>query len=598
VALGAFGLCVAVVPVVQDDPWAAKAAVLAVLGAAGIPVLLVRALGRNAPARTTWAARAALAFVLWAGLSTLFATLPQSALVGRFGQGTGWLFFAALAGCWALGTRLNDADRSRLGSGILAGAALTAFIVLIQTQRDLSSLALANYGGRPSGLQGNPVFVASLLAAAVALLAPRCAAPARWPWAVALLFGAGLGASGERWPALLALSVLVAVFAVAWRRRSDDHPRSATTEPRLALGFGALVVGGLVLGSLAGRVGGQPAGVIAATSGSTGSETYGERFRWWGYGLHALAHRPLLGYGPNQFTVATTHLATAAAERKADYGLLADAHNLGLEVAIATGLVGLVLALAWFVLGASDRRGALLACALVLLATELVEPLNVTITPLAALALGAAAARRPTDRAGPVPRPVARAGLLCAILAAVPAVLLVTGDVALAQGYSSYEVSDIGQALSRTQVAETLLAPWPEPADQLAQIQYFRAIDRRPGAIQAAEHWAQVAAAKDPSYVARLTALARDQLWAYNLSGAAATGREMLRQDPWSSDGWLTLGIVADARGDRAQAVADWRQALALQPNQPSLRREVAGKCPPVTHHPQPKGCLLGPGPN
>ncbi|MHB8220906.1 MAG: hypothetical protein ACYDHU_11405, partial [Acidimicrobiales bacterium] len=105
-AIGAFLLPVLFLPTLSWTADAPKTAVLWVLTGAGLPLLVLLALGRG-PARgsftRTWGARAAITFVVVAGIATVLSKAPLHSLVGGYTSMTGLLFFAGLAACWALG---------------------------------------------------------------------------------------------------------------------------------------------------------------------------------------------------------------------------------------------------------------------------------------------------------------------------------------------------------------------------------------------------------------------------------------------------------------------------------------------------------------
>ena len=158
----------------------------------------------------------------------------------------------------------------------------------------------------------------------------------------------------------------------------------------------------------------------------------------------------------------------------------------------------------------------MLVFALVLLGSELAEPLNPVITALVFVALGAATlnrrevARMPEDTmeaALPDPRRhnaiTLASWVLCAI-ALVPAALLVIGDVAYAEGTVAPPLTQT--AMSDANTAETLLSPWPQPAALWASIDSVTELNALPQAV----HWEQAAVARDrtnPLYLSQLAAM-------------------------------------------------------------------------------------------
>ena len=480
VAVGVFALTVVNLPKAQYTDWAPEAAVALVVGVAGLPLLVARAIGRGGARRTSsevWAARLAVGFVLAGVVSAALATSPTLATLGLYQHGTGWVFMALLAGWWALGTGFGPTDRHRLETALVAGALVNASLAILQQLFGLSAIGLEGLGGQPDGFLGNPVFLGGLLAGSLVLLAPRFGAePRRW-WLPVALVGLGLGVDGERLPALLALVVVVWLATAAfWAQRRD--PSSGRRRSILSLEFAGLTAGAVLLGSgLAKLRGGL--GVVAHTASSSSQETFGQRFHAWIAAAHAFAAHPILGSGPGQFRAATSAYFSAA-DVRADgsvLGTFPDAHNLIVEYATTTGIIGLGLLVAWVVFSVRGRSGPLLGFAAVIGALELAEPLNVVITPLAFIALGGAAlhlgtAERtgpdgerpgPKEASGRPPGWIGPAGAVLAGVTAIGALLLVIGDVSFesaraanaATQYSAAVVERLDRQLPDRPVART-----------------------------------------------------------------------------------------------------------------------------------------------
>ena len=390
-AVGVLLLALAYLPKVTSSSFPPENAVLLVLGAAGLPLLVARALGTPGTERArgeTWAARCAVGFVVVGLVATFFAAKPLLSVFGLYVHLAGWLYLAALAGCWALGTAVSSRDRHWLELAIIGGALVNAVVAILQQLVGLDAVGIPDYSGIPDGLLSNPVFLAALLAGSLALVGPRfLETPRRW-WPVALLVALALGMSGERLSALMAL---VVAGYLLWRAR----PRAAGTPEgawRPALAFGALVAGSIVAGSVLARVVGG-FGVVSRTVGSNSNGTFGQRFEFWRLAARAIASRPLVGYGPDQFRTATSPLVPASFARSNGAGtsfVFLDAHNIVIEYATTIGLIGGALLVAWLVLTARRRRGPLLGFALVLLVVGLAEPVSLVVTPLMFLGFGAA----------------------------------------------------------------------------------------------------------------------------------------------------------------------------------------------------------------
>jgi len=575
VAVAAFLLCVVDLPEISSGVWAPKLAVLIVLGAAGFPVLLYRAFGGGPAGSGTpcWAARAAVTFVVAATVSTLLAPSPMSALVGHYDQGTGLVFVVAVAGCWAIGTLLGHGDRRILVTALIVGALANSLAAIFEQVVGLSSVGVPNYDGIPTGLQGNPIYFAALLVGTLALVAERVHVRAdRW-WACVAVLGIALGVSGERLPALVALAV---VAFELWRARRADGPGSR----RASYLFGALAVGGILVGVLLAKLR-NGGGLGARLASSTTNETFGQRLAVWKAGLEAIAHRPLFGYGPGQFEAATQARFSATFLHQNPGAVFSDSHNFLIEYAATTGLIGVAMLCSWIVLALWGRRGPLVVFAVALLACGLAEPLNVAITPLALLALGASAF---TGQRGPSVRPrvLTVAVIVVGVVALIPACTLVVGDALLQRANSEYSVAQIAPALSDATAANRLLAPLPDPAELLSQIQNYRALDFQPGALGAAVHWASVAAQRAPTDPLNWVGLANAQLRARQLNAARASALEAVMLTPLNEPANSILGNIALWEHRPAEARRYFARSLSVDPDQPLLKAEEQGRCVPI----------------
>jgi len=592
VAVGAFLLCIAFLPKVTSSSFPPENAVLLVLGAAGLPLLAARAIGGPGASRDPdekWAARLAVVFVVIGAVSAAFAARPLLAFFGLYIHLAGWLFMVALAGCWALGTGFRDTERRWLELAIIGGALVNAVVAVFQQLVGLNALGFPDYQGLPDGLLGNPVFLSALLAASVALVVPRfLAAPRRWWW-VLVVIGAPLGMSGERLSALLA--VVVAGYALwrAWRARADDDgPRGWRRSEALA----GLVMGSLLVGSLLARVRGG-VGVVNRTAGSNVSGTFGQRFEYWWLALRAIVHRPLVGYGPDQFRTATSPLVPTSFAKSqgvnAPFTFL-DAHNIVIEYATTIGVIGAAVLVAWLVLAARHRRGPLLGCALVLLVIELAEPLDLVVTPLALLALGAAGlSARPSGSqpaeastqggaSGPAGagalRWVRPASVVLAVLAAVLAVVLLVGDFAYQGGFNAASTS-VSAALTSEKRASSLLFAWPDPATVNANLYASLAAAGVPGSLPLAATWGQTAVDRDPTNGPDIGTLAEYQLELGRDAAAARNARTSVREAPWNTTALNILGTLGALAQQPSRAEYWFRRSLALDPTQSQVRRNL-----------------------
>src|SRR5205807_863220 len=148
--------------------------------------------------------------------------------------------------------------------------------------------------------------------------------------------------------------------------------------------------------------------------------------------------------------------------------LYEDAHNIVVEYATTTGIVGVLLLLAWWVMaGIEAGRGGqaeLVVAALALLVHHLFEPQELVLTPLMLLLAGAAAARIGVV----IPRSVRVAQMLFGVIAVAVAGTMLVGDF-------TYRGADLDFNLTRAKRASALLWPWARPVTLQARIHLFRA---------------------------------------------------------------------------------------------------------------------------
>jgi len=592
VAVGAFLLAIAYLPKITSSNLPPEFTVLLVLGAAGLPLLIARALDRTETERTEtekWASRCAIAFVVIGLVSAVVATAPTLAVFGLYVQRTGWLFMLAVAGCWALGTGIGAKDRHWLELALIAGALVNAVVAILQQLVGLNGIGFTDFSGLPDGLQGNPVFLSALLAASLALIAPRFnEMPRRWWWVLTAI-GIALGMSGERLSALLALAV--AAYLV-WTSRPARTEAPDPEAWRRALYFAGLTLASLVGGSLVARAAGG-VGVVSHTVSSTTSATFGQRLEYWWLGLRATLSHPLLGSGPDQFQAATSPLVPTSFARSNGGGsgvIFLDAHNMVIEYASTIGLIGCGLLIAWLVFALRNRRGPLLGFAVVLLIVELAEPQDLVVTPLAFLALGAAAfatgvpgpgddATSPRKQAVEAPTwPAARApgwwrpATVGALVAAgTLGVLLLIGDFSYQAGFNQVSTS-INTALNSERRANSVLFAWPEPAIVSANLYASLAAGHVAGTLPLALQWGQGAVNRNPTDGSLWATLAHYQQASGDFSAARHSAQTAVRNQPWNTSALNILGALAAADGHNAEARYWFGRSLAVIPTQSPVR--------------------------
>jgi hypothetical protein len=559
-------LPIAISAATASQTFAVKYALLLVLTGAGL-VPLVRLAWAS---RYQWQARAAIGFVAAGAVS---AALSPSKLVGFFGLylwGEGEVFLLALAAAWAIGVSLNARTRQWLVVGLLVGSTANAVAAVLQIalslntqQADLSGFGL--FGGtQADGMLGNPIYLEAVLLGGLALLLGRlCRSSGRR----ALLLGclvalhaAAIECSSERY-GVLVLIALAGYAVYAYRRR--------------AVAYVAAVAVGFVTTFLAG------AGVSLSqrVASSTAATTYSLRLHVVYNGVVAtLLHRPLLGFGPGEMRNAqelyeSRSLATAIGPGR----FFTDLHEVFANFFVMTGLIGFALFAVWFLGSAWRVRGALAGFAAAVFAVELVEPMNVGVTPLAFLALGAALAASRGEAWEAVPARGARLGLpgsrarafaiVLGCLALLPAGVLVAGDYFLHRAQQTFSLSDARHA-------DTLLPIWPQSADEVANVYAYESVVDHPASqadLLLSRQWGATAASRDPSDVGLWVELAAADLQLGDLRQAQADAQRALADDRYSTAALTAVGTTDGAAGDWAGAIAAYREVLVVNPGSQTL---------------------------
>jgi O-antigen ligase len=565
VAVGvAVVLPLASVPVVALPPWALRWSLLPALAGLGLPALVAAGFGRG---DVRWPARWAMAWLAWAAVATVLAPQPVIAFWGEYRVGTGLVFLAAVAGAWAIGARAGARAARPVATALLVVCAVNAAIGAAAQLFDLSAYGVEPLYGRAVGLFGNPVYLAELLCgglwiALTRLIAdptteahPRSKVQRRAEVAAGLLIGAGIELSGSR--AGLALAVAAGAIAV-WQARGRGR-----------LLVAAVLVGGLALGAgIAAISPGSTTGTDRVTTVATADAGIRPRVDTWRAGLSAVASRPLWGWGPSGTLAATGPRRTLAVARNEGPDMMfADTHNLVVEAAVTTGVVGLALLLAWIgsaVVGARRRRTGhgLLGFAALVAGVSLVEPMHVGVTPLIALALGAAGGWEVTVGTGSALRRAAEsAGAAIGAVGVATTVWLVAGLIALHQ-------ADLAGSPSSAQTAARSLPSWGEPDAVVGRLIAFEGITRRdPALLDDANRWWAAAAARDRADASRWNDLGGALEHAGHADAAVAAYRHALVDNPWSARALSGLVRIGAAGGVNPSEVRGARARLALLPH-------------------------------
>jgi len=562
-----------------------KYLVLLLVAAIGF-VPLVR-LARASPIR--WAARAAMAFLVVGLASALLSPAVNLGFFGLDNWGTGWLFWLGCAGAFALGARLGRVELDWLFAGIVAGAVVNALVAVYQVVAAPSGLLALYLGSQADGLLGNPIHLEALLLGVLALIARRASLAERrmaW-WPVVLLFSVALELSLER-AALPVMLVIIVVSLVAygvWR----------------AVPFGVLSLVGYGIGYL---TGGSALGVRVAGTADT---TFGTRFHIWDLALRSVVHHPFFGIGPGQVVSVLAPNVSESLARHLGVGMLfSDSHDFLVEVLATTGALGFLAFVAWIGGAGLNARGPFLGCAVAMLAIELIEPLNLGVTPVALLALGAATAAalgQPTgvaairqwrqrlpgsavevdvaagdsspneaqnveevDRKRSSVQPAVGFTALLTAVSLFIGITMVIGDHYLLESFGAVQPS---QKIAAAIRANEYITYWPDPPAAIGQGYLLRSDLTAPGAGKAAVPWQLEAARRDPADPILRSDVATVELQLGDLAAARQQFLESLKLDPWTFQSLEGLGTTAKDEHDWSTSLYWYRRAeLVAPPNQ------------------------------
>lgn len=484
-----------------------KAALLLALIGPGLVALALACRQRDHAA--WWAA----GFLGVATAATVLADVPVMSLFGQYAWGNGLLYVAGLVGAWALGRSLTARSRELLATVVLLAALANAAFAWLQSFVELQPVAFHLFQGRAVGFMGNPVHLGALCGGALWLAVLRVRASARpWLWIAAVgVLGGAVQLSGSR------IGLVAGVGAVLVAAIRTDRRKAVA------------VVGALAIGVLLANVAPLPGG--SSTDRVSGASASGLRPRiaLWGNAVTALESRPLIGYGPGRFATAVApHAGVEVARYTGGDMLYADAHNFIVEYATTTGLVGLLLLAGWLITAGRRARGPLVGFVIAIALSMLFEPQSVGLTPLVALALGAAGPELrlfpgPGTRARPV---VAGVCILTALVGLGFGAVLLAGDAAYLDGVNDRSFAEIAHA-------DALLPPWPTIAAHRASI---ASVDRV------------------------LTGNRRYEVI------AVAAAREAVRRDPADPQWLFTLAGYEESRGHQRAADRLYHQTLVRNP--------------------------------
>lgn len=576
----------AISPSVASKTFVPTYVVVVLIAAVGL-VPLLQSLEWSRSAIPSWAA---VAFVAVALLASLTSRAPSLSIFGLYLWGTGWLLWLAAAGGFAIGARLRSgADMSWLFGGLLVGAVGNALLALYQTLFRPSSATFGPYqGNQADGFLGNPIHLEALMLGTIALVAFRGTRTLRSVavWSpLLLLMAVALEFTEERFAVIL-LPILFLVLVFLRRLR----------------GFAASLVIGC--GYLIGYLGGK-SDLGHRLGQGTSSVGYSERLQIWRLALHAILSHPILGYGPGLFEAATApHLTAKLSYELGPIRLFSDAHDVFIEVAVTTGVLGLICFVAWIGSSIVRARNIFLVFALFALAVKLVEPISIMITPLVFICLGASSV---SWRAGSLkdgeqePVPIATTAPRFGVLERLLLSLLVTGGLVLGTtmvigDYSLQQSPPYAYVLGDAKLANEMLPYWPESASVVGSIYAYLAAasnsktQSRHYLLTARSYFVD-ATRRDPFDPLEAAALGSIDVQLGQIGRAEEAFRRAYANDPWSPAALDGLAVVAVDRHQWARAATFYGRELRVLPF-PGARRRLRLSLYDVRHHEVPPPSL------
>lgn len=338
--------------------------------------------------------RVAVLVAFWlaaAGTALAFGIDPRAGVLGVEARGVG-IFTLVVSGVFLLGgLALTDELADRVADWLVAAAVVVAgFAVIVQFWEGPLSRLLFKLDLSGSTF-GQTVHTAAFCSVGIVALLAR---KRRW-WIEAPLLtvlGSGLSVSTNRsgWLGL------ILGLAIAGRRLRLGRGRVVLVAGTLVLVLGGWTVVDAVQG-------GAPRFSAAGRLDESG--TLRQRAHIWSAGYDLWSARPLLGWG-----TAGTPGAYMSTVEPEDYRVgrrgIDDMHNLFIESAVTTGVVGLgALLLLALTIGRRALRAAVggswaIGAGVALLVSHLAQPLHGSLTPILFLLWGIAARAAPASDPG------------------------------------------------------------------------------------------------------------------------------------------------------------------------------------------------------
>lgn len=517
--------------------------------AAGITLGCFAAGTGRLPRLLPWALGCAAAVFV---LAALVSATPWLSLLGRYPRYEGLPMMAAYAACLWLGARLAgpDAKRTRdLATSALAiGTIVQGLVAVVQV--------IATPDVRVTGLLGNSTTLGTWGVLSFAMLGWRASTGKRPLWLAGAAAGAMilvLSASRGALVGVGAAAVMATVILLRSRSRRWWLP-------------GAVALGTVVAMLLV------PTGRARLTGATPFAEaTVTGRLLLWQETLALLVNHPFLGVGPSRFVDSIVGFHTAAwAAAVGPYAPPDSPHTLVLQVAAATGLLGLAVVLivaglaVWPLLRVATldswQCGALCVAVGVGVTylTSFTDPIT---TPVTALLLGGALAQRSG--------PLASAWRERSIGVLTAAVGLILGGTLVAAEY--LYTTGAGQAYNHGPALVKATTARPFDPDLARRVGYT--LDRlaEKGHVDplTAVPLLRSTCSKLPGSVECLLALADAQDLAGDHNAALTTLNAALALDPFNVDTYLKRGIALASATRYPEAEAAFLKAVELRPTAP-----------------------------
>ena len=265
-------------------------------------------------------------------ISSIFGLHPSDSVIGGSYRHQGVLFFFTL---WLVGktiTILPNKDKKLLIKIIGAGVIIESLLVILQWPLDPIFSFPMTVNGRPLGTFGEPNAAAGFLAVGASFLSR---------FTSLLLVLAAILVTQSR-SGILSLLTIILGFFVINRKKITNWSVQKKIYASLSL-LVMLVAAGLT---------------IKEASLTRQNSVFEERGMYWKLGWQKVRERPLLGYGAESGEA--VYEDSFAKANLPLFGLIVDrSHNLFLDVAIWSGIIGLVLFLSWMLTASNSlvRQG-------------------------------------------------------------------------------------------------------------------------------------------------------------------------------------------------------------------------------------------------